>query len=142
MEKTDKYKAFCFSSTHNEIQQKSYFDNLKIRKINNNGSFSKTKVPLFLKKKTTLKVKDSIRLEKEKMSKLCRISSNSFSNIISDFRMRDLMNYGLRSLNTNSAPGSIEIKIFVQHLSIINLKKKKLDSVTTKQGSNWKSNYQ
>ena len=56
--------------------------------------------------------------------------------------MPDLMNYGLRNLNTNSAPASIEIKIFVQHLSITNLKKKKLDSVTTKQGSNWKSNYQ
>ena len=42
--------------------------------------------------------------------------------------MPDLKKYGSRNPNTNNVPVSIEIKMLVQHLSIINLKKKKVDS--------------
>ena len=141
MEKTDKSKAFYFSSKRDKSPNgtlvKTSWDplktilinNLEIRKINNNGSFWKTIGPLFWEKKA-LKVKEVIWLKKVKNisgdTKLCRIFNNFSSNIISDLQIPNLINYGWHNPNMNSVPVSIEIKIFLQHPSIINLKMKKV----------------
>ena len=88
--------------------------------------------PSFLRKKA-LTVKEVIWLRKVKNisddTKLCRIFNNFFSNIISDLRIPNLINHGLRNPNINSVPVSIETKIFLQHSNIINLKVKKVDPI-------------
>ena len=74
--------------------KKSYFVNLDIRKINDNRSFWKTIVPLFLKK-TSKSEKISLTEEDKNVSgnaELCRIFNNYFSNTISNLKIPSLIN--------------------------------------------------
>ena len=60
---------------------------------------------------------------------MCRIFRNYFSNIVSDLQIPNLINNGTIDSNINSDPVSIATKIFDQHPSIINVKKRKFNSV-------------
>ena len=109
----------------------SYFNNLDISKINDNTSFWKTIVPLF---KTKTSKSENINLNEEGRNvsdnaELCRIFINYFSEVISNLKISSLINNSAVNPNTVSNPLSIAIKLFDQHPSIINIKKKKFDSV-------------
>lgn len=62
-------------------------------------------------------------------TELCRIFRNYFSNIVSDLQKPNLINNGTIDSNINSYPVSIATKIFDQHPSIINVRKRKFSSV-------------
>ena len=55
---------------------------------------------------------------------MCRIFNNYFSEIISNLKIPSLVNNGTVGSNVSSISLSIAIKIFDQHSSIINIKKK------------------
>ena len=106
--------------------KKSYFNNFDISKINDNRSFWKTIVPLFATK-TSKSEKIKLNEEGKNVSgnaELCRIFNNYFSKVISN-----LINNNAVDSNAVSNPLSIATKLFDQHPSIINIKKKKFDSV-------------
>ena len=111
--------------------KKLYFNNLDISKINDNRSFWKTIVPLFTKK--ALK-SEKINLNEEGKNvsgnaEFCRIFNNYFSEVVSNLKIPSLINNSAVDSNAVSNPLSIAIKRFDQHPSIINIKKKKFDSV-------------
>ena len=60
---------------------------------------------------------------------MCRIFNNYFSEIISNLKIPSLVNNGAVGSNVSSISLSIVIKIFDQHSSIINIKKKTFDPV-------------
>ena len=60
---------------------------------------------------------------------MCRIFNNYFLEVISNFKIPSLINNSTVDSNTISNSLSIAIKLFDQHPSIINIKKKKFDSV-------------
>ena len=111
--------------------KKSCFNKLEISKINDNRSFWKTIVPLFTKKNSK---SEKINLNEEGKNvsdnaELRRIFNNYFSEVISNLKIPSLINNSAVDQNAVSNPLSIATKLFDQHPSIINIKKKKLDSV-------------
>ena len=60
---------------------------------------------------------------------MCRIFNNYFSEIISNLKIPSLINNSAVDLNVISNGLSIATKIFDQHPTIINIKKKSFDSV-------------
>ena len=58
---------------------------------------------------------------------MCRIFNNYFSEILSNLKLPSLVNNSAVGSNASSNPLSIAIKIFDQHSSIINIKKKTFD---------------
>ena len=111
--------------------KKPYFNNLDISKINDNRSFWKTIVLLFT---TKISKSENINLNEEGKNvsdntELCRIFNNYFSGVISNLKIPSLINNSAVDSNAVSNPLSIAAKLFDQHPSIINIKKKKFDSV-------------
>ena len=62
-------------------------------------------------------------------AELCRIFHNYFSEIISDLKIRSLINNSAVDSNAISNPLSIATKMFYQNPSIINIKRENFDSV-------------
>ena len=62
-------------------------------------------------------------------AELCHIFNNYFSEVISNLKIPSLINNSAADSNAVSNPLSIATKLFDQHPSIINIKKKKFDSV-------------
>ena len=60
---------------------------------------------------------------------MCHIFNNYFSEVISNLKIPSLINNSAADSNAVSNPLSIATKLFDQHPSIINIKKKKFDSV-------------
>ena len=62
-------------------------------------------------------------------AELCRIFNNYFSEIISNLKIPSLVNNSALDSNLIGNPLSIATKLYDQHPSIINIKKKNFDSV-------------
>ena len=60
------------------------------------------------------------------IKKICKISNNFFSNVVSDLKIPDYYNYFPQK---NTCSLSTIIETFEKHPSILNIKKRKLDSV-------------
>ena len=88
-------------------------------------------VPLFFQKKKQLKNRKTYLTKESKNvsdnAELCRIFNNYFSEILSNLKLPSLVNNSAVGSNASSNPLSIAIKIFDQHPSIINIKKKTFD---------------
>ena len=108
--------------------KKSYLESLNTKKITDNRTYWKTVVPLFTNKASG--GQKNILIEAEKHipddKNICKIFNNFFSNVISDLKIPDYHNY-FPQKNTSSLSAIIET--FEKHLSILNIKKRKLDSV-------------
>ena len=83
-------------------------------------------------KKTSKSEKISLTEEDKNVSgnaELCRIFNNYFSDTISNLKIPSLINNSAIDSNAISNPLPIATKIYDQHPSIINIKKKNCDSV-------------
>ena len=60
---------------------------------------------------------------------MCRIFNNQVSEVIFSLKIPNLINSSAVNSNAVSNPLSIATKLFDQHPSIINIKKKKFDSI-------------
>ena len=108
--------------------KKSYLESLNTKTITDNRTYWKTVVLLFTEKASggekiiLTEAEEHIPDDKN----ICKIFNNFFSNVISDLKIPDYYNY-FPQKNTSSLSAIIET--FEKHLSILNIKKRKLDSV-------------
>ena len=108
------------------------FNNLDISKIIDNRSFWKTIVPLFSKKNSKSEKNNLAEEDKNVLgnAELCSIFNNYFSEIISSLKIPSLINNSAvesKTISNPLSPLSIATKLFDQHPSIINIKKKNFD---------------
>ena len=102
--------------------KKSYFKNLDISKIKDNRSFWKTIVPLF-SKRASKSEKFSLTEEGKNISdnaESCRIFNNHFQFENTKFDKK----YNAVDTNTISYPLSIATKLYDQHPSNVNIRRK------------------
>ena len=108
--------------------KKSYFESLNTKNIADNRTFWKTVIPLSTNKVS--RGEKIILTEAEKQisddKKTCKIFNNFFSNVVSDLKIPDYCNYFPPK---NKCSLSTMIETFEKHPSILNIKKRKLDSV-------------
>ena len=123
-ENYNKQRSLCKKKLRST--KKNYFNNLDMKKINDNRSFWKTVVPLFSKKTSK---SDKIILTEKGLNisdddELCRIFKEFFENIISELKIPDLVkDLGCNSqLTVNSSVDNI-VKTFENHPSIVSIKK-------------------
>ena len=110
----------------------SYFNNLGISKINDNRYFWKPIFPFFFFENKPKSEKCNLNKESENISgnaELWRIFYNYYSEVISNLKIPSLIDNSADDSNAVTNPLSIATKLFDQHPSIINAKKKKIDSV-------------
>ena len=98
------------------------------KKITNNRTFWKTVVPLFTNKaprgEKIILTEAETHISDDK--KICKLFNDLFSNVLSDLKVPDYCNY-FPQKNKYSLLTIIET--FEKHPSILNFKKRKLDSV-------------
>ena len=108
--------------------KKCYFESLNTKKITDNRIFWQTVVPLFTKKAS--KGEKIILNEAEKHisddKQISTLFNNFFSNVVSDLKIPNYCNYFPPK---NTASLSTTIETFEKCLSILKIKKRKLDSV-------------
>ena len=95
------------------------------KKITNNGTFWKTVVPLFTNKVSRGEKIILTEAEKYISDDICKIFNNFFSNVVSDLKIPDYCNYFPQK---NTCSLSTIMETFDKHRSILNIKKRKLDS--------------
>ena len=108
--------------------KESYFESFNTKKITDNRNFWQTVVPVITKKsskgeKITLNEAEK-HISDDK--KIFTIFNNFFSNVVSDSKIPNCSNYFSRK-STHSL--STIIETFEKHPSILNIKKRNLDSV-------------
>ena len=108
--------------------KKLYFESLNTKKITDNGTFWKTAVPLSTNKAPRNEKIILTEVEKHLSDdkKICKIFNNFFSNVVSDLKLTDYYNYFPQK---NTCSLSTIIETFEKHPSILNIKKRKPNSV-------------